>query len=270
MENRNFRPTVDGLEDRSIPSVTPTQVVAAYVGTQTATDELQDLTRTLAQGRTTREIQFLATHLRQVSEASKADAGILADHLHSLQIQIAANPALAGQLSQYTGGIGFAEYQATVNAAYAEVYARGFGAPPIVPPPPPVGVDNGPNFGTGLPFSLTDPNWQSLPDGLRTWTVTPGSGTAVKTGDQITADYTGFLTNGTVFDSSAKSGKLSTTLDSSHLIPGFAEGMVGMKPGETRRIDIPANLAYGANPPQGSIIPPNSELVFEVTLISSP
>lgn len=270
MENRNFRPTVDGLEDRTIPSVTPTQVVAAYVGTQTATHELQDLTRTLKEGRTTSEIHFLATHLRQVSQASQADVGILADFLHSLQLQIAANPAQAGLLTHYAGSIGYAEYQAAINAAYAEMYARGFGAPPIVPPPPPTGTDTGPNFGTSLPFSLTDPNWQSLPDGVRTWTVTQGSGTPVKTGDKITASYTGYLTNGTVFDSSAKSGNLSTTLDSSHLIPGFAEGMVGMKPGETRRIDIPANLAYGANPPAGSIIPPNSELVFEVKLISSP
>jgi FKBP-type peptidyl-prolyl cis-trans isomerase len=63
---------------------------------------------------------------------------------------------------------------------------------------------------------------------------------------------------------------LSTTDDSSHLIPGFAAGLVGMKVGGTRRIDIPASQAYGANPPAGSGIPVNSELVFEVTLVSTP
>jgi FKBP-type peptidyl-prolyl cis-trans isomerase FkpA len=260
----NIRLNLDGLEDRFQPSVTPDMVFTALVHTQAVADELSGIREHLNDPKTAQALSFLPSHLTERAQSSQADFSTLATYLHDLQTH--------GGSNEWMGTIASAELQASINAGYAELYAVGYGAAPLLPPPPPPSVDNGVNFGnTGnLPFSLTDPSWQTIANNVRIWDVTQGSGTAVATGDHITAKYTGYLTNGTIFDSSDKSGNLSTTLDSSHLIPGFAAGMVGMKPGATRRIDIPADQAYGANPPSGSGIPANSELVFEVTLISSP
>jgi hypothetical protein len=227
---------------------------------------------TLQNARTATEISFVGSHFRQASDIEKTASGVLADYLNQLQTQIAADPTQAGTLGPLASTVAAAEFQAVVNAGYADWIATGFGVPPPVPPPPPV-EDSSPDFGTdngNLPFSLTDSSWQTLPSGVRISDVTTGTGTAIQTGDQFTATYTGYLPDGTVFDSSDKSGNLSTTLDSSHLIPGFADGLVGMQVGGERRLDIPASLAYGANPPSGSGIPANSELIFDVTLVSSP
>src|SRR5439155_9945234 len=134
-------------------------------------DELDGVTEHLNDLKTSQTLSFLPTHLRERADSSQIDVQILAEYLHELQSEIAASPANAAFLNQFAGGIGFAEYQATINAAYADVYAVGYGAAPRVPPVPPPGVDNGVNFGQ-LPFSLTDPSWQSLSDGVRTWDVT--------------------------------------------------------------------------------------------------
>jgi hypothetical protein len=116
-----------------------------------------------------------------------------------------------------------------------------------------------------IPFSLTDPSWQTLPSGVRIWDVKKGTGTAVAAGDKITVSYTGYLLNGTVFDSNSH---FSTTLVNTSLIQGWVDGIPGMQPGGERRLDIPASLAYGSTG-QGSI-PPNADIVFDITLISSP
>lgn len=270
MENLNFRLQLDGLEDRTIPSVTPSMVITAYVHQNAVKDELKQVIADINDAKTSQTISFLATHLRERANSSQADFKILATYLHDLQVQIAANPGDA-KIIGYAGQIAMAEYQASINAAYAEFYALAYGAPPRVPPPPPPSIDNGPNFGntSNLPFSLTDSSWQTIANGVRTWDVTTGTGTTLANGTQFHADYTGYLTNGTVFDSSAKSGVLSGSVGTG-LITGFSAGLVGMKVGGVRRIDIPASQAYGANPPNGSGIPANAELVFEVTLLSSP
>lgn len=91
-----------------------------------------------------------------------------------------------------------------------------------------------------------------------------GTGDTVKPGDTITADYTGALmSNGQIFDASSKhGGPISFSL--SGVIAGWSQGIPGMKVGGTRRLLIPSSLAYG---PQGnSGIPPNSDLVFDVTV----
>lgn len=270
MESLNFRLYVDGLEDRTIPSVTPGMVLAAYVHQEIVADELRGVVEHLGDLKTAQTLSFLPTHLRERADSSRAAFQTLGAYLHDLQTEIAANPASAATLTSQLGPIAMAEYQASINAVYAEFYALAFGAPHRVPPPPPPSIDNGPNFGSGsLPFSLTDPNFVTIANGVRTLDVTPGTGTALATGSRFTAKYTGFLTDGTVFDSSDKSGNLSGTVGT-NLVAGFSAGLVGMRPGGVRRIDIPAAQGYGANPPPGSNIPPNSELVFEVTLLSSP
>lgn len=92
-----------------------------------------------------------------------------------------------------------------------------------------------------------------------------GTGATVKSGDTITADYTGALMiDGTIFDASSKhGGPISFPL--SGVIQGWSLGIPGMKVGGTRRLLIPAGLAYGANSP-GAGIPANADLVFDVTV----
>ena len=94
--------------------------------------------------------------------------------------------------------------------------------------------------------------------------TTPGTGKTVKAGDNITVDYTGAIAStGIVFESSKDSGQ-PIPLSLSGVIAGWSQGIPGMKEGGTRRLLIPANLAYGSQG-KGSI-PPNSDLVFDVTV----
>jgi FKBP-type peptidyl-prolyl cis-trans isomerase len=101
---------------------------------------------------------------------------------------------------------------------------------------------------------------------LQATDLTAGNGDEVKAGDTVTVDYTGAVAaTGTVFQSSLDSGQ-PVTFGLNEVIVGWKEGLVGMKVGGTRRLLIPAEKAYGANPPSG--IPANADLVFDVTLHS--
>lgn len=103
-------------------------------------------------------------------------------------------------------------------------------------------------------------------DKLQTIDLTPGTGQEVKAGDTVTVDYTGAVAaTGIIFQSSKDTGQ-PVTFGLNQVIPGWTQGIPGMKVGGTRRLLIPANLAYGANPPAGSGIPANADLVFDVTL----
>lgn len=98
-----------------------------------------------------------------------------------------------------------------------------------------------------------------------------GTGNAVEVGDQIKVDYTGKFLDGTVFDSSVENpyGRepqpLEFQIGTGMVVPGFEEGVKGMKKGEKRTIFIPSPLAYGPNGQPGAI-PPNSVLVFDLEL----
>jgi len=70
-------------------------------------------------------------------------------------------------------------------------------------------------------------------------------GTQVKTGDTIQVHYTGTLEDGTVFDTSLKREPLEFTLGQGQLIPGFEQAVIGMKVGESKTANIPAEQAYG-------------------------
>ncbi len=94
----------------------------------------------------------------------------------------------------------------------------------------------------------------------------PGTGTTVKAGDTVTVDYTGAVAaTGVIFQSSKDTGQ-TVSFGLSQVIAGWSQGIPGMKVGGTRRLLIPAALAYGAHPPAGSGIPANADLVFDVTL----
>ena len=112
---------------------------------------------------------------------------------------------------------------------------------------------------------LDDANWQEQPSGLEVWDVKIGTGEAVKAGATVTCHYTGWLTDGKVFDSSKTSGK-TISFSLKQVIQGWQIGIPGMKPGGTRRLKIPGVMAYGSRGIPGTI-PPNATLVFEVELV---
>lgn len=96
--------------------------------------------------------------------------------------------------------------------------------------------------------------------------TTPGTGNEVKPGETVTVDYTGAVAStGVIFQSSKDSGQ-PVSFPLNQVIAGWSQGVPGMKVGGTRRLLIPASLAYGGNPPQGSGIPANADLVFDITL----
>lgn len=117
--------------------------------------------------------------------------------------------------------------------------------------------------------ALDAKEWKKRESGLEVWDVKEGKGDPVKAGATVTVHYAGWLTDdkATLFDSSYTRGEPATfPLD--RVIPGWTEGIPGMKPGGIRRLKIPAKLAYG-NREVGGVIPANSTLVFEVELIES-
>lgn len=94
-----------------------------------------------------------------------------------------------------------------------------------------------------------------------------GTGAVAKLTSTITVNYTGAVAaTGIIFQSSKDSGK-PVTFSLSQVIPGWQAGVPGMKVGGTRRLFIPAAMAYGANPPAGSGIPANAALVFDISLL---
>jgi FKBP-type peptidyl-prolyl cis-trans isomerase len=96
--------------------------------------------------------------------------------------------------------------------------------------------------------------------------TTPGTGATVKAGDTVTVDYTGAVAStGKIFQSSKDTGQ-PVSFPLSQVIAGWSQGIPGMKVDGTRRLLIPAALAYGSQPPQGSGIPANADLVFDVTV----
>lgn len=111
-------------------------------------------------------------------------------------------------------------------------------------------------------------NFTPLPSitALEEQDTTLGTGDAVKASDTITVDYTGAVAStGIVFQSSKDTGQ-PVSFPLNQVIAGWTQGIPGMKVGGTRRLLIPATLAYGAHPPSGSNIPANADLVFDVTV----
>jgi hypothetical protein len=94
-----------------------------------------------------------------------------------------------------------------------------------------------------------------------------GTGATAATGDLVTVNYVGTLTNGTKFDSSYDRNQPYTfRLGAGAVIAGWDQGVVGMKVGGKRRLTIPPSLGYGSQP--NGPIPANSTLIFEIELLS--
>ena len=94
-----------------------------------------------------------------------------------------------------------------------------------------------------------------------------GTGRQAMKGDTIAAHYTGWLEDGTKFDSSLDRGEpLEFVCGVGMVIKGWDMGVVGMREGQKRRLTIPAHLGYGAYGVPGCI-PPNATLIFEVEVV---
>lgn len=105
------------------------------------------------------------------------------------------------------------------------------------------------------------------PSGLEYIEVQVGAGAAASAGQQVSVHYTGWLTNGTKFDSSVDRGQpFQFALGRGQVIRGWDEGVAGMRVGGKRRLIIPPNLGYGASG-AGGVIPPNATLIFDVELL---
>jgi FKBP-type peptidyl-prolyl cis-trans isomerase len=104
------------------------------------------------------------------------------------------------------------------------------------------------------------------PTALKAETLIQGNGPAIQDGQQATVQYVGVLfKNGKEFDTSWGKQPFSFALGQGNVIPGWDQGVLGMKVGERRRLTIPSDLAYGASgsPPK---IGPNEPLIFDIDL----
>lgn len=95
-----------------------------------------------------------------------------------------------------------------------------------------------------------------------------GKGVSPKTGQRVKVHYTGWLENGTKFDSSVDRGQpFEFVIGVGEVIKGWDEGVSTMKAGGKRKLIIPSKLGYGLQG-AGNLIPPNSILIFEVELLA--
>lgn len=113
----------------------------------------------------------------------------------------------------------------------------------------------------------SDSNEVTTSSGLQYLDHVTGTGAVAQAGQTAIVHYTGWLQNGTKFDSSVDRGQpFSFPLGAGRVIKGWDEGVQGMKIGGKRRLTIPSNLGYGARG-AGGVIPPHATLIFEVELL---
>ena len=97
--------------------------------------------------------------------------------------------------------------------------------------------------------------------------IVMGEGNEAQKGQMVTVHYTGFLTDGTKFDSSVdRNQPFSFKLGVGQVIKGWDEGFAGMKIGGKRKLTIPSEMGYGARG-AGGVIPPDATLIFDVELL---
>ena len=103
--------------------------------------------------------------------------------------------------------------------------------------------------------------------GLKYEDMVEGKGAEAAAGQRVSVHYTGWLTDGSKFDSSVdRNDPFQFALGAGMVIRGWDEGVQGMKVGGKRKLTIPPNLGYGAQG-AGGVIPPNATLVFDVELL---
>jgi len=114
---------------------------------------------------------------------------------------------------------------------------------------------------------VNDPELTKTASGLQYKDLAPGSGATAQSGKVAVVHYTGWLVDGTKFDSSLDRGEpFEFPVGGGRVIKGWDEGVAGMKIGGKRRLVIPPDLGYGAQG-AGGVIPPDATLIFEVELL---
>jgi FKBP-type peptidyl-prolyl cis-trans isomerase FkpA len=134
---------------------------------------------------------------------------------------------------------------------------------PATPAPPTSGsaMTFAPSLGVDLKSMTTTPSGLAYKD------EKVGNGPAVRAGQMASVHYTGWLPDGTKFDSSRdRNEPFQFPLGAGHVIKGWDEGVIGMHVGGRRQLVIPPTLAYGERG-AGGVIPPNATLVFDVELL---
>ncbi len=120
------------------------------------------------------------------------------------------------------------------------------------------------NFAASLGVNLAE--MTKTASGVYYKDLVVGQGAEAAPGEEVTVHYTGWLHDGTKFDSSVDRGQPATFTLDNNVIPGWQEGVPGMRVGGKRKLVIPSDLAYGATGRPG--IPPHATLVFDVELLA--
>jgi FKBP-type peptidyl-prolyl cis-trans isomerase len=119
----------------------------------------------------------------------------------------------------------------------------------------------GPTAVTGEPVTT--------PSGLKYWDIKVGTGSKAFPGLNVTVHYTGWLESGKKFDSSLdRKEPFRFALGKGQVIPGWEEGISGMRVGGKRQLRIPSKLAYGTTG-FGNTIPPGATLIFDIQLLGA-
>lgn len=114
---------------------------------------------------------------------------------------------------------------------------------------------------------VDEKDYTTTDSGLKYYDLVEGTGATPTQGQTVVVHYTGWLEDGTQFDSSVESGQpFSFALGTGSVIPGWDEGVATMKVGGKRQLVVPAALGYGESG-AGGVIPPGATLIFEVELL---
>jgi len=118
-------------------------------------------------------------------------------------------------------------------------------------------------------WSIEDAAKRTAPGGLVYYVIEEGEGDRPQKGQQVQVHYSGYLQDGTMFDSSKRRGQpFEFPLGAGRVIPGWDQGVALMRPGARYQFLIPPGLAYGDRG-AGRVIPPNATLVFDIELIGA-
>lgn len=134
--------------------------------------------------------------------------------------------------------------------------------------PAPAPAKHKPAGARAIPDFAPAPSYTTAPSTLQYFDHVVGTGDAPQPGSMVRVEYTGWLEDGTMFDSSYKRAEgFAFPLGKGAVIKGWDEGVAGMKAGGKRQLKIPGDLAYGprGRPPT---IPPNATLIFDVELLA--
>ncbi len=122
-------------------------------------------------------------------------------------------------------------------------------------------------FGPHVPTEIAEADYTTTESGLQYFDLSPGQGASPQNGNNVAVHYSGWLEDGTKFDSSLERGQpFIFVIGQGNVIKGWDEGVLSMKTGGKRQLRIPPDLGYGERG-AGNSIPPNATLIFEVELL---